>query len=48
MKVSGTFRGWNHFVAFVLIRSVLQTCVKRKINLWQTINQIQNPGFSFY
>jgi hypothetical protein len=48
MKVSGTFRDWNHLVAFTVIRSFLQTCHKRKINIWQAINKTQTSQFSFY
>lgn len=33
MKISGSFRSWNHVVAFTLIRSFLKTCTKRNINI---------------
>jgi hypothetical protein len=48
MKVSGSFRVWNHVVAFSLIYSFLKTCSKRQINLWIAINQVRLNQFSFH
>ncbi|MDR1991722.1 MAG: DDE-type integrase/transposase/recombinase [Mycoplasmataceae bacterium] len=48
MKVSGSFRDWNHVVAFSLIYSFFKTCNKRQINLWIAINQVWLNQFSFH
>jgi hypothetical protein len=47
MKVSSTFRSWDHIVAFVTIYSFFKTCSKRRINLWTAINQIWVSDFKF-
>jgi transposase len=47
MKTSGSFRSWNHLIAFALIYSFLKTCSKRNINLWKAMNQVWTGEFSF-
>jgi hypothetical protein len=47
MKISGSFRSWDHLVAFTLIQSFVKTCIKRNINLWNATKQVWNNQFSF-
>ena len=47
MKISGSFRSWNHLIAFTLIHSFLKTCNKRHLNLWTAINRVWANQFSF-